>query len=73
MTAETPIDRRMYATKRIAVSKMYARLASTRALWWQAFWLRLPHHTYSLRLRLSEMLQLAALRRNAIFFFGLLI
>lgn len=31
------IDRRMYATKRVAVSKMYARLASMRALWWQAF------------------------------------
>ena len=34
---QPPIDRRMFATKRIAVSKMYARLASTRALWWQAF------------------------------------
>jgi alkylation response protein AidB-like acyl-CoA dehydrogenase len=31
------IDRRMYATKRVAVSKMYARLAGMRALWWQAF------------------------------------
>jgi alkylation response protein AidB-like acyl-CoA dehydrogenase len=30
-------DRRMFATKRIAVGKMYARLASMRALWWQAF------------------------------------
>ena len=27
----------MYATKRIAVGKMYARLANMRALWWQAF------------------------------------
>lgn len=34
---QPPIDRRMYATKRIAVGKMYARLASMRALWWQAF------------------------------------
>ena len=32
-----PIDRRMYATKRLAVSKMYARLAPVRALWWQMF------------------------------------
>jgi alkylation response protein AidB-like acyl-CoA dehydrogenase len=34
---QPPIDRRMYATKRLAVSKMYARLAGMRALWWQAF------------------------------------
>jgi len=34
---QPPIDRRMYATKRVAVSKMYARLANMRALWWQAF------------------------------------
>jgi alkylation response protein AidB-like acyl-CoA dehydrogenase len=34
---QPPIDRRMYATKRLAVGKMYARLASMRALWWQAF------------------------------------
>jgi alkylation response protein AidB-like acyl-CoA dehydrogenase len=34
---QPPIDRRMYATKRIAVGKMYARLANMRALWWQAF------------------------------------
>lgn len=34
---QPPIDRRMYATKRVAVSRMYARLASIRALWWQAF------------------------------------
>ena len=34
---QPPIDRRMYATKRVAVSKMYARLATMRALWWQAF------------------------------------
>ena len=34
---QPPIDRRMYATKRIAVGKMYARLAAMRALWWQAF------------------------------------
>ncbi|WP_146347326.1 acyl-CoA dehydrogenase family protein [Phaeobacter marinintestinus] len=32
-----PIDRRMFTTKRLAVSKMYARLAPVRALWWQAF------------------------------------
>ncbi len=31
-----PVDRRMYVTKRLAVSKMYARLSSMRALWWQA-------------------------------------
>ena len=30
-------DRRMFGTKRIAVGRMYARLASMRALWWQAF------------------------------------
>ncbi|MFK7876650.1 MAG: acyl-CoA dehydrogenase family protein [Paracoccaceae bacterium] len=32
-----PVDRRMFTTKRLAVSKMYARLAPVRALWWQAF------------------------------------
>ncbi len=30
-------DRRMFGTKRITVGRMYARLASMRALWWQAF------------------------------------
>ena len=30
-------DRRMFGTKRSAVGRMYARLASMRALWWQAF------------------------------------
>ena len=30
-------DRRMFGAKRIAVGRMYARLASMRALWWQAF------------------------------------
>ena len=30
-------DRRMFGTKRIAVGRMYARLANMRALWWQAF------------------------------------
>ncbi len=30
-------DRRMFGTKRITVGKMYARLASMRALWWQVF------------------------------------
>ena len=34
---QPPIDRRMYATKRIAVGKMYAQLAAIRALWWQGF------------------------------------
>lgn len=34
---QPPIDRRMYATKRITVGKMYARLANMRAIWWQAF------------------------------------
>jgi alkylation response protein AidB-like acyl-CoA dehydrogenase len=34
---QPPIDRRMFTTKRLAVSKMYARLAPVRALWWQAF------------------------------------
>lgn len=34
---QPPADRRMFATKRLAVSKMYARLAPVRALWWQAF------------------------------------
>lgn len=32
-----PIDRRMFTTKRLAVAKMYARLAPVRALWWQVF------------------------------------
>lgn len=32
-----PVDRRLYATKRLAVAQMYTRLASTRALWWQVF------------------------------------
>ena len=30
-------DRRLFATKRFAVAKMYARLAPVRALWWQVF------------------------------------
>lgn len=30
-------DRRIFTTKRLAVSKMYARLAPVRALWWQVF------------------------------------
>ncbi|MEL7115419.1 MAG: acyl-CoA dehydrogenase family protein [Pseudomonadota bacterium] len=34
---QPPADRRMFATKRMAVAKMYARLAPVRALWWQAF------------------------------------
>ena len=34
---QPPIDRRMYATKRITVGRMAAKLASMRALWWQAF------------------------------------
>jgi len=34
---QPPIDRRMFTTKRLAVSKMYARLAPVRALWWQVF------------------------------------
>ena len=34
---QPPIDRRMYGTKRLAVGRMYAKLAATRALWWQAF------------------------------------
>ncbi|MGB1257333.1 MAG: acyl-CoA dehydrogenase family protein [Thiolinea sp.] len=34
---QPPADRRMFTTKRLAVSKMYARLAPVRALWWQAF------------------------------------
>jgi len=34
---QPPADRRMFATKRLAVAKMYARLAPVRALWWQAF------------------------------------
>lgn len=34
---QPPIDRRMYATKRMAVGRMYTRLAPMRALWWQAF------------------------------------
>lgn len=37
LPGQPPIDRRMYATKRIALSKMYARLSNMRALWWQAF------------------------------------
>ena len=34
---QPPVDRRMYATKRFAVGRMYAKLAQMRALWWQAF------------------------------------
>jgi len=34
---QPPIDRRMFTTKRLAVGQMYQRLASIRALWWQAF------------------------------------
>lgn len=34
---QPPIDRRIFTTKRLAVSKMYARLAPVRALWWQMF------------------------------------
>ena len=34
---QPPVDRRMFTTKRLAVSKMYARLAPVRALWWQMF------------------------------------
>jgi len=34
---QPPADRRMFTTKRLAVSKMYARLAPVRALWWQVF------------------------------------
>ena len=34
---QPPADRRMFSTKRLAVAKMYARLAPARALWWQAF------------------------------------
>lgn len=34
---QPPIDRRMYATKRMAVGQMYFKLAQMRALWWQVF------------------------------------
>ncbi|MGB0410238.1 MAG: acyl-CoA dehydrogenase family protein [Pikeienuella sp.] len=34
---QPPADRRMFTTKRLAVAKMYARLAPVRALWWQVF------------------------------------
>ena len=34
---QPPVDRRMFGTKRLAVGKMYARLANMRALWWQVF------------------------------------
>ena len=34
---QPPADRRMFTTKRLAVGKMYARLAPVRALWWQVF------------------------------------
>ena len=34
---QPPVDRRMYATKRQAVGRMYQKLASIRALWWQVF------------------------------------
>lgn len=37
LPGQPPIDRRMFTTKRLAVSKMYARLAPARALWWQVF------------------------------------
>ena len=34
---QPPADRRMFATKRVAVGQMYAKLAAMRALWWQVF------------------------------------
>jgi len=34
---QAPADRRIFTTKRLAVGQMYAKLASARALWWQAF------------------------------------
>lgn len=34
---QPPADRRMFTTKRLAVGRMYARLAPVRALWWQVF------------------------------------
>ena len=34
---QAPVDRRIFTTKRLAVGQMYAKLASARALWWQAF------------------------------------
>ncbi len=34
---QPPADRRMFTTKRLAVSRMYAQLAPVRALWWQVF------------------------------------
>ncbi|MHA6686289.1 acyl-CoA dehydrogenase family protein [Mesorhizobium sp. A556] len=37
VAGQSAADRRMFATKRITVGKMYAKLASMRALWWQAF------------------------------------
>jgi alkylation response protein AidB-like acyl-CoA dehydrogenase len=37
VAGQAAADRRMFATKRITVGKMYAKLASMRALWWQAF------------------------------------
>lgn len=37
LPGQPPADRRMFTTKRLAVGQMYSRLASMRALWWQAF------------------------------------
>jgi len=37
VAGQPPADRRVYATKRLAVARMYARLAPVRALWWQVF------------------------------------
>jgi alkylation response protein AidB-like acyl-CoA dehydrogenase len=37
IAGQPQIDRRIYATKRMAVGKMYQQLAVMRALWWQVF------------------------------------
>ncbi len=47
-----PADRRMFVTKRLAVGQMYSRLASMRALWWQAFMEAKPFPTQAEVLRM---------------------
>jgi alkylation response protein AidB-like acyl-CoA dehydrogenase len=56
---QPPIDRRMYATKRVAVSKMYARLANMRALWWQAEVMRMYAAQYNVMEGVQEIAAMA--------------
>jgi alkylation response protein AidB-like acyl-CoA dehydrogenase len=37
VAGQPAVDRRIFATKRLAVAQMYSRLSAMRALWWQVF------------------------------------